>query len=682
MYHEFPVSQVTPHAPLSPREGHTATALNGAVYLFGGTNGATTTSDMIRFTIGSARWKRVVPSTPGNTVPAARYGHSAVTHNGLIFIYGGFGPGGTPAQTTGATNDKLSAAGSSGSGLLSSLLVFNPTTGDWNSGHGRGADACGPSKNHSAVAYRGRMYVFGGCLVQGRTNALRVYDLDAGLWFAPEPGNQQAIAVAAAGDADPSSSQRLAHAEVPSPRSGHTAVISNASDGETGMYVFGGRLGKFSFSNEVFCNHISAKRWQRVYCGGDAPSPRCDHSAVAHRSHMIVCGGYSMTQPDGSSVGACKTYHSDVHILNLVSCTWTSACLLPGPSGAMPLGRCGHAAVAFQSTDGLLCMMTFGGFGKAAEAQLDVGDEDVERTLRQHGGDVVLHTSSDVWLFVMGRVDGPKTIKGHPAARRPSTAQHGGNSRGPVKADDTDTGNADHDGSARSRGQAAAGGTRGQRPESARARALRRSEEAPKAWITQTSRAAVGRTFGVPPDDATVLPHPPATLPADAVNSAVIRLTATMPLSSAKHREELEMRYLAHHQRCPMKPEEQAEMLDRVFYQRRQEVELKRQELEEKWIPHVKPERVADHGAIETIVQRLHQPRHDAQPPPAMVTVGKRPVPPAQTVRRLFYESARRQREAMAALEKKYLWGRPEKRRTTDEIQSVVARLSAASPRQ
>lgn len=687
---------VQPSTPLAPVEGHTATALDGAVYLFGGTNGATTTNDTVRFNVSTGRWKRVIPSTPGNAVPAPRYGHSAVVHNNLVFVYGGYGAGGTPASTE-------KPVPSSACGLLSSLVVFNPQTGDWNPAHGRGLDACGPCKNHSAVAHRGRMYVFGGCLVQGRTNALRVYDLDAGQWFAPDQLNQQAIAAAASADDATARPTAAKAAEVPAPRSGHSAVLAlGGAEGAAttaGMYIFGGRLGKFNFSSDVHRYDLQGKRWQKLYSGGDVPTARCDHSAVVHKGHMVVYGGYTMLGPDGSSgqsghgsTAAAKTYYSDVHMLNLLSCTWTKVNLLPPPmrgvaavngapssSSNVPLGSCGHAAVAFQSTEGALCMLTFGGFGKGAAQPLDVGNEDVERTLRAHDGDVTFRTTGDVWLFQLGRVDTNFSSGRQRAAageaRRPLSARPAAPSQ--PRSDSRTHQQQQQDSSRRHRRYDEAA----PRPESARARIARLAEAAPKAWITQTSRAAVGRTFGVPPDDPNVIPHPPAALPREAVALAVTRLTATAPLVSAKHRQQLEAKYLVHQQRHPMRADEQAEMLDRVFYQRRQEVELKRHELEEKWIPAAKSDKVADHDSIETIVSRLHQPRQPADAPIGMVTVGKRPVSPVTTVRRLYYESAKRQKDTMVELEKKYLWGPAEKKRSPEEIASFVQRLAAASPR-
>ena len=336
LFSDFPVTLVgTPPSmqPLYPSEGQTATALDGSVYLFGGTNGATIINDMVKYTVSTARWKRVTPSSPSSLVPSARYGHSSVVHNGRIVVYGGYGPGGTPQ----ATEAGQAAAGGS-SGLLSSMFIFDPRSGDW-SAPCKSADACGPTKNHTAVSFRGRMYVFGGCLVEGRTNALRVHDLETHLWLAPEQLNQQAIA--ANTTSTDSATTLLQQAEVPSPRSGHSAIVATRGAGEAGMYIFGGRTGKFAFSNKVYRYDFNSKQWARVFCGGAVPSPRCDHTAVVYKDQMIVFGGYALDQDPDNAKGSTKSYFNDVHVLNLVSCTW-SRIELSGQK--KPLGCCGHSS--------------------------------------------------------------------------------------------------------------------------------------------------------------------------------------------------------------------------------------------------------------------------------------------------------------------------------------------------
>lgn len=74
--------------------------------------------------------------------------------------------------------------------------------------------------------------------------------------------------------------------------------------------LFGGR--KYmdnSFDAAMHCLDLQARRWSAVKAGGDAPSARTGHAALACGGGMLVFGGL------GS--GENPTYFSDAFVLRL-----------------------------------------------------------------------------------------------------------------------------------------------------------------------------------------------------------------------------------------------------------------------------------------------------------------------------------------------------------------------------
>lgn len=122
---------------------------------------------------------------------------------------------------------------------------------------------------HSAVAFEGRMYVFGG-KCGGRNSNKRLKDLymctlDTPMWLRCEQ----------LGDIPPS-------------RSAHTALTYGHL-----MIVFGGRNSEGECCDDLYAYHFHSHLWRRIVYTGPAPFSRARNSAVVHGSNIIVFGGWN-----------------------------------------------------------------------------------------------------------------------------------------------------------------------------------------------------------------------------------------------------------------------------------------------------------------------------------------------------------------------------------------------------
>jgi len=118
---------------------------------------------------------------------------------------------------------------------------------------------------------------------------------------------------------------------IPPPvRGGHTAVLADLN-----LVVFGGHAyqgeGVFEYLDDVWCLDVGGLSWQRVYCGGVAPSKRYGHSCALVGSRMFIFGGRG---PNG-------TLYRDMHFLDLQSWTWVPVhATSSGPTPRFYSGSC------------------------------------------------------------------------------------------------------------------------------------------------------------------------------------------------------------------------------------------------------------------------------------------------------------------------------------------------------
>ena len=81
-------------------------------------------------------------------------------------------------------------------------------------------------------------------------------------------------------------------ADVPTPRSGSSAVMWTAGAEGPLMVVFGGRLDKKTFSDDTYTYHLAGKMWQKLSTTGQCPPPRTGHTANVFNNSMLIFGGY------------------------------------------------------------------------------------------------------------------------------------------------------------------------------------------------------------------------------------------------------------------------------------------------------------------------------------------------------------------------------------------------------
>lgn len=641
---------------LPPCEGHTAVAYEGRVILFGGTNGATITNEVFSHNIASGRWRRLLSSKPGNAAPPPRYGHTAVLYGGhKMVVYGGFGPGGVVAGTSDTAENRQ--PNNNAVGLLNSIYQLDLRSGDWEC-LSPFADAAAPSKDHSAMIFHNKMYIFGGCLLDGRTNAVRCYDLENRVWLPQDVLNRQAIACNVpkhqAESHQNHAALRLSQADIPAPRSAHSATYYRRGGSQGSMVVFGGRLGKHHFCNDTFQFDLHNNQWSRLYSGGDLPAGRCDHTMTSYRDHAIVLGGYSLSE------GNVKQYFSDAYTLDLISCTWTRVELTGGPP--LPLGVCGHSTVIFETSDRVVCLATYGGWGKAAE-RTTLTDEDAERTLTQNDGTVSYRTLNDVWLMHVAKA--PEPVPPPPIAApvtRPMSARVA--SRSP-RAQDT----MQADGGVSPRSRPSTAGRTG-RP----------------AFVTQSSKATTGKLFGDPEIAAATSGNPKNVqrprdhstprLSNERIEAILSRLTVQHVKTHEASLEALRKKHLRESTRHVLSNGEQQDMIDRLFYQQVLLRDEKRRELEAKYIPTRTEDHVPDAEAIQEMVSRLCQSPERPEPEtlkPLHTTTKKGEV---ELLKRLYYEEPERRQNSTKELEKKYLWGVAAPKKKPEDIDKFVRRLA------
>ena len=137
---------------------HTATALDGKIYVLGGMridpdneDDEVATDRVDVYDPAADSWQQMA------AMPAAKYGHSAAVLDGKIYASGGF-------TTLGEHSDALEA--------------FDPVTNTWTTL----ASLSGARAFHASVAFNGKLCVFGGWASPGRIDLVEVYSLASNSW--------------------------------------------------------------------------------------------------------------------------------------------------------------------------------------------------------------------------------------------------------------------------------------------------------------------------------------------------------------------------------------------------------------------------------------------------------------------------------------------------------------------
>ena len=228
-----------------PRNFHSAAVVKNSMYIHGGkSNGYH--ADMYRFSFSKKKWHMV---TYKEKPPLARYGHTMIFCNGVLYMLGGYDQHGF---------------------CCDDLFQFSTQTHSWKKIQFMsplGAISIG--RFHSAVTfYKNKLLVFSGKGADSIKSDLLEYDLNNHTW------------------------KRITAASKsiePTGRWGHTCHAIGDY-----LYVFGGRDGISHFS-DLYCFDLVNLKWKILLPsqtgGGLVPEPRYFHSSVALGHSIYVVAG-------------------------------------------------------------------------------------------------------------------------------------------------------------------------------------------------------------------------------------------------------------------------------------------------------------------------------------------------------------------------------------------------------
>lgn len=204
-----------------------------------------------------------------------------------------------------------------------------------------------PRSNHTAVPWRGQVWLFGGC--------------DLGK-FPPKMYNDMLSF-----DGDVWTRQQAAERMAPCPRSGHSCVAWRG-----GLVLFGGWDGDTLLDDVAIWD---GARWfepspgpagaRPAGCAGPRPTPRACHTAtLVGADSMVVYGGLRRFDQEASSQCVREGH---LHVLDVPRGLWSC---LP-VAGEAPPHRAFHCAVPLASHDGLL---VYGGGTRVDQRGEDFND--------------------------------------------------------------------------------------------------------------------------------------------------------------------------------------------------------------------------------------------------------------------------------------------------------------------
>jgi N-acetylneuraminic acid mutarotase len=203
-------TQVDSTNPPGQRNGHTATEIDGIVYVFGGWDQVQYYNDIWSFDttalVNGTRtgvWTAYGPPTK----PDARNGHTGVDYQGDLVIFGGFWH-----NTQNGNNSWVGCNGANDKCVwYNDLWFFNTISFTWRKASPSGSYPAG-RQMHSADVVGDRMLVFGGSSQKGDLNDLWSYQFSRNEWVQLQPSGV-----------------------LPQPRSAHVAGVIGGI-----LYIYGG----------------------------------------------------------------------------------------------------------------------------------------------------------------------------------------------------------------------------------------------------------------------------------------------------------------------------------------------------------------------------------------------------------------------------------------------------------
>jgi len=290
------------------RSKHTVVAYKDAIYVFGGDNGKSMLNDLLRFDCKDKSWGRAF--TTGYP-PAPRYHHSAVVHEGSMFVFGGYT--GDIHSNSNLTNKN-------------DLYEYKFATGQWVEWKFEAGKSRVPVARaaHGACVYDSKLWIFAGYDGNSRLNDMWTLSL------APRSLQWEEVEQRGHGDSPPTCCN---------------FPIAVARDS---MFVFSGQSGAKT-TNNLFQFHFRERTWTRIsteHVLRGTPSPperRYGHTMVTHDRHLYVFGGV-----------AGQSMPNELHCFDLDAQIWSI--ITPAQNSCPPSGRLFHAAAVVGDA-----MFVFGG---------------------------------------------------------------------------------------------------------------------------------------------------------------------------------------------------------------------------------------------------------------------------------------------------------------------------------
>lgn len=229
---------------IGSRHSRTIPSLQTELIVFGGCLRETEcSSDVSVFQTRNATW--YTPAVKQRYIPAPRGGHSATVVGGSrVYIIGG-------NTIEGYRND---------------VFVLNGITKLWSKPVVLGASLPPERADHTAVEYKGKIYVLGGSGEQGLLDDFWQLNTRSHTWSKVPVSDKSFVR--------------------PPPMALHTAVVIGDK-----MYVYGGRTER-DVTSDIYVFDFVTSTWSKPFVAGAVPLPRHSHHASARDNRYIfIMGG-------------------------------------------------------------------------------------------------------------------------------------------------------------------------------------------------------------------------------------------------------------------------------------------------------------------------------------------------------------------------------------------------------